>query len=79
MVSYCHDAGAARLDHHHANLLPQPHLGQPVNDLRRAIHLDDVADFTSRHQLKGDDVFQGQAPKRERDSRQLDRNDYGER
>lgn len=65
MISHGDDAGPARLDHHDANLLPKSHLGQPMNDVRRAVHLDHMTDFASRHQFQRDDVFQDKAPERD--------------
>lgn len=63
------DTGPARLDHQDANLLPKSHLGQPMNDFGGTIHLDHMTDFTSRHQLQRDNVFQDKTPKRDGDSK----------
>ncbi len=71
MISHGDDTGPARLDHHDPNLLSQPHLGQPVNDVWRPIDLDHMANFASRHQVQRDDVFQDKAPTVEQAGRLL--------
>ncbi len=65
MIPDGNDAGPARLNHHDTNLLPKSHLGQPVNNVRCPVHLDDMTDFASRHQFQRDDVFQDKAPERD--------------